>query len=148
MHKKKCFDQQATILTDFYAVINKQQTKENIYFCWKIVNRSQLYHFCLTIKILLGSVVFFRNVSSLHYRIRLSLQRKNVFKLFQGKASLTAFLLHCCQFSLVSVIATNRSSLLPRTLLRFAGFNKQPWFGLLRDLLYLEACKSCSASDI
>ena len=48
----------------------------------------------------------------------------------------------------VSVIATNRSCLLAVTLLRFAGFHRQPSFGLLRGLLYLEACKSCSASGI
>ena len=48
----------------------------------------------------------------------------------------------------VSVIATNRSCLLARTLLRFAGFHKQPSFGLLRGLLYLEVCKSRSASGI
>ena len=36
----------------------------------------------------------------------------------------------------VSVIATNRSSLLARTLLRFASFHKPPSFGLLRGLLY------------
>ena len=48
----------------------------------------------------------------------------------------------------VSVIATNRSCLLAQTLLRFAGFHKQPSFGLLRGLLYLEACKSLSASGI
>ena len=44
----------------------------------------------------------------------------------------------------VSVIATNRSCLLAQTLLRFAGFHKQPSFGLLRGLLYWEACKSLS----
>ena len=48
----------------------------------------------------------------------------------------------------VSVIATNRSCLLARTPLRFASFHKQPSFGLLRGLLYLEACKSRSASGI
>ena len=48
----------------------------------------------------------------------------------------------------VSVIATNRSCLLARTLLRFAGFHKQPSFGLLRGLWYLESCKSRSASGI
>ena len=31
-----------------------------------------------------------------------------------------------------------------RTVLRFAGFYEQPSFGLLRGLLYLEACKSHS----
>ena len=40
----------------------------------------------------------------------------------------------------VSVIATNRSCLLARTLLRFAGSHKQPSFDLLQGLLYLEAC--------
>ena len=35
-----------------------------------------------------------------------------------------------------------------QTLLRYAGFHKQPSFGLLRSLLYLEACKSRSASGI
>ena len=48
----------------------------------------------------------------------------------------------------VSVLATNRSCLLVRTLLRSAGFRRQPSPGLLRDLLYLEVCKSRSASDI
>ena len=48
----------------------------------------------------------------------------------------------------VSVIATNRSYLLARTLLHFASFHKQSSFGLLRGLLYLEACKSRSASGI
>ena len=47
-----------------------------------------------------------------------------------------------------SVIETNRSCLLARTLLRFACFHRQPSSGLLRDLLYLEACKSRSASGI
>ena len=42
----------------------------------------------------------------------------------------------------VSVIATNRSCLLARTLLGFAGF------GLLQGLLYLEACKPRSAFGI
>ena len=45
-------------------------------------------------------------------------------------------------FSLnVSVIATNRSCLLARMLVRFAGFHKQQSCGLLRGLLYLETCK-------
>ena len=35
-----------------------------------------------------------------------------------------------------------------RTLLRFAGFHRQPSSGLLRGLLYLEVCKSRSASGI
>ena len=48
----------------------------------------------------------------------------------------------------VSVIATNRSCLLARTLLRFAGFHRQPSSGLLRGLLYLEACESRSASGV
>ena len=48
----------------------------------------------------------------------------------------------------VSVIETNQSFLLVRTLLRFVGFHKQPSFVLLRGLLYLEACKSCSTSGI
>ena len=48
----------------------------------------------------------------------------------------------------VSVIATNRSCLLVQTLLRFAGFYRQPSLGLLRGLLYLEVCKSRSASSI
>ena len=39
------------------------------------------------------------------------------------------------------MIATNRSCLLARTLLRFAGFYKQPSFGVLRGLLCLEAYK-------
>ena len=57
----------------------------------------------------------------------------------------------CCELKFyawfplnVSVIATNQSCLLAR----FAGFYRQPSFGLLRGLLYLEACKSRSASDI
>ena len=33
-------------------------------------------------------------------------------------------------------------------LLHFAGFHRQPSSGLLRGLLYLEVCKSCSASGI
>ena len=45
-----------------------------------------------------------------------------------------------------SVIATNRSCLLARTLLRFAGFHRQPSLGLLQGLWYLEAWKSRSAS--
>ena len=49
---------------------------------------------------------------------------------------------------IVLVIATNRSCLLARTLLRFAGFHRQPSFGLLQGLLYLDACKSRSASGI
>ena len=59
----------------------------------------------------------------------------------------------------VSVIATNQSCLLVRMMLRFAGFHRQSSFGLfsvleegggglLRGLLYLEACKSRSASGI
>ena len=48
----------------------------------------------------------------------------------------------------VLVIATNRSCLLARTLLRFAGFQKQPSLSLLRVILYLEVCKSRSASGI
>ena len=48
----------------------------------------------------------------------------------------------------VSVIATNRSCLLARTLLRFAGFHRHLSVGTLRGLLYLEACKSRSASGI
>ena len=40
------------------------------------------------------------------------------------------------------MIATNRSCLLARTLLCFPGFHRQPSFGLLRGLLYLEACKA------
>ena len=48
----------------------------------------------------------------------------------------------------VLVIATNRSCLLARMLLGFAGFQRQPSFGLLQDLSYLEACKSRSASGI
>ena len=48
----------------------------------------------------------------------------------------------------VLVIATNRSCLLVRTLLCFAGLLKQPSFGLLWGILYLEACKSRSASGI
>ena len=35
-----------------------------------------------------------------------------------------------------------------RTLLRFAGFHRQLSFGLLRGLLYLQACKLRSASGI
>ena len=46
------------------------------------------------------------------------------------------------------MIATNRSRLLVRTLLRFAGFHRQPSFGLLRGLSYLEVCKSSSTSGI
>ena len=46
------------------------------------------------------------------------------------------------------LIATNQSCLLARTLLRFAGFHKRPSFGILRGLLYLEACKSRIASGI
>ena len=58
-------------------------------------------------------------------------------------------LMHIAWFPLhVSVIATNQSFLLARTLLRFAGFHKQPSFGLLRGRLYFEACKSRSASGI
>ena len=52
------------------------------------------------------------------------------------------------QCSLVSVLATNRSYLLMRTLLRFVGFHRQPSLGLLRGLLYLEVCKTRSASGI
>ena len=48
----------------------------------------------------------------------------------------------------VSVIATNRSCLLMRILFGFAGFHSQPSSGLLRCLLYLEACKSRSASGM
>ena len=48
----------------------------------------------------------------------------------------------------VSVIATNRSCLLARTLLHFAGFHRQPSFDLLRGRLYLEACKPRSTSSI
>ena len=48
----------------------------------------------------------------------------------------------------VSVIAANRSCLLARTLLRFAGFHKHPLFGLLQALLYLEVFKSQSTSCI
>ena len=48
----------------------------------------------------------------------------------------------------VLMIATNRSCLLTRTLLRFAGFHRQPSFGLLRGLWYMEACKSRSASGV
>ena len=40
------------------------------------------------------------------------------------------------------MLATNQSCLLVRTLFRFAGFHRQPSLGLLRDLLYLEVCKS------
>ena len=48
----------------------------------------------------------------------------------------------------VSVLETNRSSLLVWTLLRFVVFHRQPSSGLLRGLLYLEVCKSRSASGI
>ena len=48
----------------------------------------------------------------------------------------------------VSVLATNRSCLLVRTLLHFAGFHRQPSLGLLRGLLYLELCESRSVSSI
>ena len=48
----------------------------------------------------------------------------------------------------VSVVATNRSCLLVRTLLHFAGFNRQTSLGLLPSLLYLEACRSRSTSRI
>ena len=34
------------------------------------------------------------------------------------------------------------------TLLRFAGFHRQPSLGLFRGLLYLEVCKSRSVSGI
>ena len=44
-----------------------------------------------------------------------------------------------------SVLSTNRSCLLVRTLLCFAGFHRQPSLGLLQGLLYLEVCKSRSA---
>ena len=46
------------------------------------------------------------------------------------------------------MVATNQSCLLVRTLLHFAGFHRQPLLGLLRGLLYLEVCESCSASSI
>ena len=48
----------------------------------------------------------------------------------------------------VSVLATIQSCFLVRTLLRLAGFHRQPSSGLLRGLLYLEVCKSRSASSI
>ena len=48
----------------------------------------------------------------------------------------------------VSVLATNGSCLLTRTVLHFSGFHRWPSFGLLRGLLYLEVCKSRSASSI
>ena len=48
----------------------------------------------------------------------------------------------------ISVFATNRSCLLVRTLVRSAGFHRQPLLGLLRALLYLEVCYSRSASGI
>ena len=48
----------------------------------------------------------------------------------------------------VSLLATNRSCLLARTLLSFASFHKQPSSDLLRGILYLEVCKSSSASGI
>ena len=48
----------------------------------------------------------------------------------------------------VSVLTTNRSCLLVLTLLHFAGFHRQLSPGLLRGLLCLEVCKSCSASGI
>ena len=35
-----------------------------------------------------------------------------------------------------------------QTLLRFAGFQRQPFAGFLRGILYLEVCKLCSASSI
>ena len=46
------------------------------------------------------------------------------------------------------MLANNQSCLLAPTLLRFAGFHRQPSTGLLRGLLYLEVCKSQSASGI
>ena len=55
---------------------------------------------------------------------------------------------HWLFLSLVSVLATNRSCLLVRTLLHFAGFHRQPSSALLRGLLYLQVCKSCIASGI
>ena len=48
----------------------------------------------------------------------------------------------------VSVLATNRSCLLMRTLLRFVCFHRKPLLGLLRVLLYPEVCESRSASGI
>ena len=48
----------------------------------------------------------------------------------------------------VSVLATNRNCLLVQTILRLAGFHRQPSLGLLRGLLYSEVCKSRSASGI
>ena len=49
---------------------------------------------------------------------------------------------------IVSVLATNRSCLLVRKLLRFVGFHRQPSLDLVRGLLYLKVCKSLSASGI
>ena len=43
------------------------------------------------------------------------------------------------------VLPKNRSCLLVRTFLCFAGFHRQPSSGLLRGLLYLEVCKLRSA---
>ena len=48
----------------------------------------------------------------------------------------------------VSVFATHRSCLLMRTLFCSAGFHRQPSLGLLQGCLYLEVCKSRSASGI
>ena len=85
--------------------------------------------------------------------LHLELGRKNLFS--NHDVYFNLFISDCIEYFSkawfplnVSLIATNQSCLLARTLLRFAGFHKQPSFGLLRGLLYLEACKLRSASGL
>ena len=93
-----------------------------------------------------------KNISSSLRPVRVLPTSTNFFSVGLGKSvmnvlscdsmSKTWFLLN------VSVLASNRSSLLVRTLLRFARFHRHPSLDLLRGLLYLEVCKSRSASSI
>ena len=91
--------------------------------------------------------VYVNGCSSLLNSLSLELEELDSFLFIVHKLMCNVYRLAWFPLN-VSVIATNWSCLLARTLLRFAGFHKQPSFGLLRGLLYLEACKSRSASSI
>ena len=92
-----------------------------------------------------GAILFTKKIELLKYRIPVRINEI----LFILKRGWKRCVLPKAWFPLnVSMLATNRSCLLVRTFLCFAGFHRQQSLGLLKGLLFLEVCKSRSPSGI